>query len=84
MNSYIAKKVKKYVIATLDSPTKYLKSLGQENGFIFTDNIEYATKAVGKFTADTLLECFYAENNIETELVILPVVISYELINEFE
>ena len=85
MKSYLVKRKKKYIIATLNSPTTYLKSLGQEEGFVFTDNIECASKTLSKEVANYLINCFYQENNnIEIELVVLPIYISYEIINELE
>lgn len=84
MKTILEKRRKKYVIATLDTPTKYLKSLGQDEGFVFTDNIEYASKTVSKEIANYLISCFYHENNVEIELVVIPIYVSYELINELE
>ena len=43
MRKQVEKTMTKYVIATLDFPTSYVRALGWGK-YVFTDNIEYATK----------------------------------------
>lgn len=78
------KKIKKYVIATLDSPTTYLKSL-HLGRYCFLKDIEGATKFLSRKLATEMISYYMADTGDSSiDLVVLPVKISYELINEVE
>lgn len=81
MERYIEKKIKKYVIATTDG--KYLRKDVIHGEYYFVEDIEIATKAEKLNTAEDFLKYYYYDTNMsEIELVIIPVEITYELINE--
>lgn len=77
----IEKKIRKYVIATLTNPTMYLQSL-HFGRYAFMD-IEGATKFTSKKIANEMIS-FYRRDlcDYETEFVVVPVEITYELIKE--
>lgn len=81
MKKYLEKELKKYVIADLSYPTNYLHSL-REGRYNFIDNIVAGTKFVDKNIAqqicDECIRCF----NID--LVVVPILITYEIIDELE
>lgn len=71
--------LKRYVIATLDVPTKYL--VFKDNSISFTSKISRCTKTVSKNTAKSIRDEFYAyTKRIDIELAIVPVQITYELV----
>ena len=82
MDKLLEKKVTKYVIATLDAQTLYLKKVYQQKKYVFTDDIEYATKTMTKDVAQIILDYFYSDTGDNIDLVIVPVEITYHLINE--
>lgn len=73
-----------YVVATIDQTgtTLYLKSL-HEGRYQLVEDISYATKLVNKATAKMFYEIACSDFP-RIELVLLPVKITYELINELE
>ena len=76
--------LKRYVIATVNVPTAYLKSLHFGN-YCFVDNLLEATKTVDRKVAEQMKNYFYQDlglNNID--LVVVPLNIKYELINELD
>lgn len=83
---YLEKKIRKYVIATLDIPTLYLKKTPGKNEYIFLKDIEYCTKAVNKNIAEQIKDYYYQDtftnNNFPIDLVVVPLDISYEIVNE--
>lgn len=71
----------RYVIATFDNPTKYL--LLKKGEYYFVDNLLTASKTEKRKLAEEIKQCFYLDTGLkEIELVVLPVKITYELINE--
>ena len=74
MVKHLEKQVIKYVIATLDTPTEYLITREGKNSL--TDNIIRATKTTSKKVAKDIA------NGINMDLVVIPVEISYSLIDE--
>lgn len=74
MVKHLEKQVIKYVIATLDTPTEYLITREGKNSL--TDNIIRATKTTSKNVAKNIA------NGINMDLVVIPVEISYSLIDE--
>lgn len=81
MEKFLENVLYRYVVATLDNPTQYL--VFKDNNISFTKHISKATKTAGKKTAETIKEEFYICTGMtDVNLVILPVVISYELVRE--
>ena len=79
MNKYKEKEVKKYVIADLSQPTNYLKTM-RDGKYCFIDNIVVATKFVSKITAQEI--CNECIKNTNIDLVVIPIMITYEIIEE--
>ena len=79
MNRYKEKEIKKYVIADLSQPTNYLKSM-KDGKYCFIDNIVVATKIVSKITAQEI--CKKKKKNTNIDLVVVPIMITYEIIEE--
>ena len=81
MENFLEDVLYRYVIATLDNPTKYL--VFKDDNIRFTKHISKATKTAGKITAQTIKNDFYAyTGRTDIELIILPLKISYELMRE--
>ena len=80
MKNYIEKKIRKHVIATVDG--QYLKKEVLKGEYCFVEDIEVATKIIDYFVAMDVLKYFYHDTGINIELVVVPVDITYELINE--
>ena len=79
MKKYLEKELKKYVIADLSQPTNYLHSL-REGRYNFINNIIVATKFVNKSTAQEI--CNECIRNMNIDLVVIPIMITYEIIEE--
>lgn len=73
---YTEKIIKKYVIATPDTPTKYIRSMGNGN-YLIVDDIEKASKTMGQKVAESLLNYFYYDTGADIDFVIVPVTITY-------
>lgn len=81
MVGYLESVLMKYVIATVDAPTTYL--VFQDGKILFTKHISRATKTVKRGTADSIVREFYAyTGRTDVELVVVPVRISYELLQD--
>ena len=79
MNRYKEKEIKKYVIADLSQPTNYLKSM-KDGKYCFIDNIAVSTKFVSRSTAQEI--CNECIRNTNIDLVVVPVLITYEIVEE--
>lgn len=79
MKKYLEKETKKYVIADLSQPTNYLHSL-REGKYNFIDNIIVATKFVNKNIAQQI--CDECSRNFQIDLVVVPIIITYEIVEE--
>lgn len=79
--NFIEKECLKYVLATLDSPTMYLRYL-LDKRYALVDDIEAATKTLEYKVAQDLRNYYYNEACWDKKLVIIPVKITYELIKE--
>ena len=79
MNKYKEKEIKKYVIADLSQPTNYLKSM-KDGKYCFIDNVVIVTKFVSKITAQEI--CNECIKNTNIDLVVVPIMITYEIIEE--
>lgn len=83
MDKYVVKINRKYVIATLSSPTQYLVS--QHWGkWALTDNIEIATKTKSQNVAEMVRSNYYHDFGFDIELVIVPIEVEYRLLKEIE
>lgn len=79
MKKFKEKELKKYVIADLLQPTNYLHSL-REGKYCFVDNIITSTKFVNKNIAEMI--CSECMRNFDMDLVVVPIVITYEIVEE--
>ena len=79
MKKYLEKELKKYVIADLSQPTNYLHWL-REGRYNFINNIIIATKFVTKSTAQVI--CNECIRNMNIDLVVIPIMITYEIVEE--
>lgn len=77
------KEVVRYVVATLNEEGKamYLHSL-HGGKYELTDNIEYATKVIGQEAAKTFYGFALQDFEPYVELVLIPLIITYELVKE--
>ena len=80
LNTYVEKELVKYVVATMDG--KYLRKTPTKKEYYFVDDIELATKAMTKKMINTILDYYYMDTGLNIELVVVPVKITYELIDE--
>lgn len=81
MEKFAVKLNRKYIIATLSSPTQYLVSRHWGN-WAFTDNIEVATKAVSRKVAEMIRDNYYYDFGMDVELVVLPIEVEFRVIKE--
>ena len=79
MNKNKQKEIKTYVIADLSQQTNYLKSM-KDGKYCFIDNIVVATKFVNIYTAQEI--CNECIRNTNIDLVVVPVLITYEIVEE--
>lgn len=84
MQRYLEKKIRKYVIATLDNPTLYLKKTPAKKEYYFVEDIEVATKTMSEKLANSILSYYYSDTGLDTELVVVPIEITYEIIDYTE
>jgi len=82
MERYMEKKIRKYVIATFGTPTLYLKKVPSKKEYIFSEDIEIATKAMSQKVAEEIKNYYYEDMGYDIEVVVVPVEITYELIDE--
>lgn len=81
MDSYLEDVLERFIIATVDSPTRYL--VFKDNNIAFTKHISRATKTASKGTARVIRDDFYLyTGETDIDLVILPIKISYEIVKE--
>ena len=80
MDKFLEKKIRRYVIATLSS--SFLARNSVNKTYLFTD-IDKATKFKSKDMANNWINYYRQDTgDLELELVVIPVDISYELIQE--
>ena len=83
MEKHLESVLDRYVIASLETPTRYL--VFKDGNISFTHNIVRSTKSASRNTARAIREEFYAYTGMtDIELIILPIQISYEIIQEEE
>lgn len=80
MDKFLEKKIRRYVIATLDS--SFLMRNSVNKTYLFTD-IDKATKFKSrKMATDWIIYYRQDTMDLKLELVVIPVDISYELVHE--
>ncbi len=79
MNRFKEKELYRYVIADLSQPTNYIMSLRNAN-YCFIDNIIKATKFRSRRVAEDI--CDECIRNTNIDLVVVPIMITYEIIEE--
>ena len=82
MDRYLEKKTKKYVAATLDNPTLYLKKTPAKPEYCFVEDIEMATKSLSKKLMNQIISYYYLDTKADIDLVTVPIEITYEIIEE--
>lgn len=83
LNKHTIKRIIKFVIATLSSPTTYLYKKPGELEFKFMKDIEKATKTMNREDADYIVKQYhYSTGDDRFELVVLPLLTEYSLIEE--
>ena len=80
-NKFLEHKVRKYVIATLTSPTYYLSKNILSGKYSFVP-VSGATKCNTLNMAQNMLSYYYSDTKDNIELVVVPVDITYELVYE--
>ena len=83
MDKSLEKSLKRYVICSLDQAGNvvYLHSLHEYKWELTTD-VERASKAVNRRTAQMILENYQYDTHSKYEWIIVPLNIEYYLINE--
>lgn len=85
MKKFLEKKVRKYVIATLDRPTQYLVVPASPNKYYFVEDIERASKTLTRKLANEVQQLFYNDSGLKTiQTVVVPIEETYEIIMEDE
>lgn len=79
MIEHVEKELKRYVIATFDNPTNYVVCNGNYT-YSFIDNIQLATKFASMYAAEEIFKS--VRSNVNVDMVILPMVIKYVLLEE--
>jgi hypothetical protein len=83
MRNYTENILNRFVVATLETHTRYL--VFKDDKILFTNNIARSTKSVSRATARTIRDEFYSYTGMtDIDLVILPVKITYEIVQEEE
>ena len=79
MNKFKEQELYRYVIADLSQPTNYIMSLRNAN-YCLIDNIIKATKFRSRRVAEDI--CNECIRNTNIDLVVVPLMITYEIIEE--
>ena len=82
MNRYLEKKIIKYVAATLDTQTLYLKKTPAKPEYCFVEDIEMATKTLNKKLMDQIISYYYSDTRMDITLIAVPIEITYEVIDD--
>jgi len=79
---YLEKRVKRYVMAVVDNG-QYLMVVPGRHQYMFTKNIIEATKCMAAFDAKCIINDYHRDTgDVELDLVVIPLEITYKLINE--
>ena len=60
----------------------YLKKIPAKKEYYFVEDVEVATKTMSKKLADSILNYYYSDTGLDTELVVVPIEITYEIIDD--
>ena len=84
MDKLLIKKVIRYVIAVLcDDCNRFMFRNNRE--YHFVEDASQATKFTSRETAEYYISCYKIEtDDVSVEMVVIPMEISYSLINESE
>lgn len=74
---------RRYVIASLDNPTQYVMVHGGKK-YSLVNSIVSATKYAERSLANQMIRYYRESTGDMRELVVLPVLITYDLIDETE
>lgn len=77
----IEKTLNRYVVANSDTGS-YLKAEMRNKKYEFVSDIELATKSTSTEVADMIMSRFYEDVKSEKNLVVVPLKITYELLDE--
>ena len=80
-NKHIEKKVRVYIVADPESGQYLYKKPGYEQ-YKFVRDIAKSTKTEDRSMAQFLIECYHSDTQDFIDLVVIPLEITYELINE--
>ena len=79
MKFYKVLRKQRYVMATLSSPTQYLRYLG-DGVWGFTENISFASKTEDEDLASELIQCHMNDTNDTTEIAPILIDITYSIV----
>ena len=83
MQRFLEKKVRKYVIATLDRPTQYLVVPPAPQKYYFVEDIERASKTLTRKLANEVHQLYYNDSGLnQIHTVVVPIEETYEIIME--
>lgn len=84
MQKILDRKLRRYVVASVDYPVTYLKVnlLRNGGGYEFFKDIDRTTKFTNEEDAGWAIKAYYQETGDNLDLVVVPVDISYELVFE--
>ena len=74
---------RRYVIATLEDKTRFIKVLGNKR-YALMDSLVASTKYTTRKLANYMINCYRESTGDMQDLVVLPVLITYDLIDETE
>lgn len=79
---YLEKKIRRYIMASADTG-QYLVVIPGKHRYLFTKNIIQATKCMTPFDAKTVIRDYHIDTgDMEFAIVVIPLEITYELINK--
>lgn len=78
---YLEKRVRVYIVADPESGQYLYKKPGYDQYHFFKD-VSKSTKTEDRSMAQFLIECYHSDTQDFIDLVVIPLEITYELINE--
>lgn len=78
---HLEKRVRVYIVADPDSGQYLYKKPGYDQYHFFKD-VSKSTKSEDRSMAHFLIECYHEDTRDNMDLVVIPLEITYELINE--
>lgn len=80
---YYVEKLKCFIVASVDIPTKYLHVIGGKK-YSLANKLAGATKIASRETAYNMIKYYYSSTGDDRDFVVIPMEVSYELIDERE